>query len=395
MSTYLLGFMKLKNLSIKVVCRNDRVDKNGLSPVYLRVIYKCKKKDYLMFSIPYHDFDNGRISNKNDNHFFYNQVITIYQTKFNKYVNYCLENNEEINLNEAKKYLYPQHEKNILLVEFIEKELQQERLESSTIVSTNAVISSLKEFDKNAYLQKINYTWILKFEQYLQAKNLHTNTILLYLTKLKKYILLAIKKEIITKNPFADYKFKKIATTKTFLTENEITLLENLLYSKQLKKGYEETLLAFLFSVYTGLRHGEILLLNSSHIQENMLVIKQPKTKSQKMIPLSIQAKKIIEVIDKKNGKCFFSQSNSLVNIHLLFIAQKIGLKKKISFHIARHTFATMLLNKGGNIKAISEMLGHTDLKTTQIYTKLTDKTKIDTIALFDKENANTPENTK
>ena len=84
-------------------------------------------------------------------------------------------------------------------------------------------------------------------------------------------------------------------------------------------------------------------------------------------------------ILDKYKGKIKENRllpvlSNQKINAYLKEIADLCGIKKRLSYHTARHTFATMLLSKGVPIESVSKMLGHTNIKTTQIYARITNK---------------------
>jgi len=81
--------------------------------------------------------------------------------------------------------------------------------------------------------------------------------------------------------------------------------------------------------------------------------------------------------------------TNQKVNTALKVIADLIGLQKKLSFHVARHSFATLTLEQGIDIKTVSALMGHTTVKTTEVYAKLTRKRKADVINLLNERNKN------
>lgn len=106
------------------------------------------------------------------------------------------------------------------------------------------------------------------------------------------------------------------------------------------------------------------------------IIINRQKTNVQSNIPL-LEIPRMI--LDKYKGKIKENRllpvlSNQKINAYLKEIADLCGIKKRLSYHTARHTFATMLLSKGVPIESVSKMLGHTNIKTTQIYARITNK---------------------
>lgn len=119
------------------------------------------------------------------------------------------------------------------------------------------------------------------------------------------------------------------------------------------------------------------------HINKNMLTIQTTKTREVVRIPLSDKA---LTLIDAKKGRLFIVYQNWKENKILSEISKISRLKKKITFHVARHTFATISLNLGIPIEVVSCLLGHTSIKTTQIYTKILNSTKVSMMQKWDKK---------
>lgn len=122
----------------------------------------------------------------------------------------------------------------------------------------------------------------------------------------------------------------------------------------------------FLFSCYTGIRYSDLKLLNAEDIQNNTIHIRMHKTSLGVSIPLSRKANQLLP--PSKSGKIFSIFCNKVTNRILKKIATKSGIDKKLTFHVARHTFATTSLTLGIPIEVICKLLGHTNIKTTQIY---------------------------
>lgn len=101
-----------------------------------------------------------------------------------------------------------------------------------------------------------------------------------------------------------------------------------------------------------------------TRVESNILLLDIPKAIIEKYSPSTTP----------KDGKLFPILSNQKMNAYLKEIADVCGLQKRLTFHLARHTFATMSLSKGVPMESVSKMLGHTNIKTTQIYTRITSK---------------------
>ena len=158
-----------------------------------------------------------------------------------------------------------------------------------------------------------------------------------------------------------------------YLTQAEIKKI------LKLKTKYSEIKSAFIVSCLTGLRLGDIRNLKSQNIQGNHIVIMQHKTSEVVRIPIH---ESILKLINKKADstgsmhKLFNLPDTKIINKHIGQMLLSIGIEKHITFHCARHTFATLCLSNGVDIYTVSQLLGHKDLKTTQIYAKIIDPKK-------------------
>jgi len=193
----------------------------------------------------------------------------------------------------------------------------------------------------------------------------------------------AIRDGVIKQNPLKDYKLKKITGNREFLSLQELKILENLLKT-ELSSRHRNVLKYFLFACYTGLRYQDIKDLRYGNIDQDMIILNMHKTKERVSVPLITKAKKFLgEGFPEQ--RIFRVNTNQVTNRYLKELVQLTPIKKKISFHCARHTFATVGIELGIPIEYISSILGHKDLKTTQIYTKILDYKKIEMMKKWEK----------
>ena len=134
----------------------------------------------------------------------------------------------------------------------------------------------------------------------------------------------------------------------------------------------------------TGLRISDIKRLTWNEIKNDRLILKQTKTKNFTYIPLASDAlellKKEVNIIDLATNLIFNLPQKWWINQILKEWCEKAGIKKDISFHTSRHTFATMTLTYGADLYTVSSLLDHKDIKTTQVYAKIIDKKKEEAI---------------
>ena len=206
---------------------------------------------------------------------------------------------------------------------------------------------------------------------------LSQNSALSYFNKLKAALKQAYKDGYLQINLNANVEqIKQAETQRNFLTIEELNLLVKTECKNPLMKK------AALFSALTGLRFSDIEKLvwgELEFIEGNgyFIQFKQQKTKGVEMMPISQQAFSLLgprkEAMEKVfNGLTYSAYSNK----HLAHWIGLAGITKDITFHCFRHTFATLQLSKGTDIYTVSKMLGHRELKTTQIYAKIIDQTK-------------------
>jgi len=227
-------------------------------------------------------------------------------------------------------------------------------------------------------LKSINNMFITDFEVYLMtvAKCGH-NTTAKFMQFFKRIIIIARNNGMIPTDPFANYKIRLKKVDRGYLTEEEI--------SKILKKKFasdrlEQVRDIFIFSCFTGLSYIDLKNLLGSHIRTSFdgnlwIMTKRQKTNTPVNVPLLKIPLMILDKYKDKlpNGKVLPVISNQKLNSYLKEIGDICGIKKNLTFHLARHTFATTTtLGKGVPIETVSKMLGHTNIETTQIYARIT-----------------------
>ena len=147
---------------------------------------------------------------------------------------------------------------------------------------------------------------------------------------------------------------------------------------------------AFLFSIYTGLRWSDINNLTWDQIKFTAnsgysLHFNQQKTKGVEYLPIPNKALTFVGVLQNNSERVFKGLKYSAWhNLKIREWMMNAGITRKITFHSARHTYATLLLTKKIDIYVVSNMLGHKNIKTTQVYAKVVDQRKIEAIKIFD-----------
>jgi site-specific recombinase XerD len=237
-------------------------------------------------------------------------------------------------------------------------------------------------------LKEINHKFVCDFETFLlTAKGSEENTIAKYMQMFKHVTGLAVKYGWIQNNPFSDYKIHLKKTDRGYLTQEEIEILINWKFAE---KHLEKVRDIFVFCCFTGLSYIDVKRLTGEEIKTSFdgglwIMGKRRKTDVGYNVPLLEIPKRILEKYKDtlRNGKALPVTTNQYSNVYLKKIGEMCGLKKKLTFHLSRHTFATLTLSKGVSIESVSKMLGHTNIQTTQIYARITNEKIGNDMALF------------
>ncbi len=238
-------------------------------------------------------------------------------------------------------------------------------------------------------LAELNYKFILDFESYLSKhqpkdhqKQLHNNGIMKHIERLCKMVNMAITMDWLEKDPFAKYKQHFDKVERFYLTKEELSAIENKKFSIERLQTVKDL---FIFSCYTGLAYIDTMNLTAGNIVKGIdgndwLITSRQKTDTDVRIPLLPQAEELIKKYHNhpkavNYGTLFPIISNQKLNAYLKEIADLCNINKAITFHIARHTFATTVtLSNGVPIESVSKMLGHTTIRSTQVYAKVVEQ---------------------
>lgn len=268
---------------------------------------------------------------------------------------------------------------------YMKKEIEHSTLRESTSKNHLSTLQLLVRYRENVMFEDLNFEFLCDFEEFLLKQNYNRNTISKHMKHLRRYLNLAVNKELYNpvRDPFRRYKMKYQESRRIHLTPEEIIRLESLdLHDiPHLRRTRD----MFLFSCYTGLRFSDIVRLTDENFYlidgKLWLIYYTQKTETDIRLPLFLlfngKGLTIYNQYKEKGGVLFNVSviSNSNINKHLKKIASLAGISKKISYHVSRHTNATLLLYKGANITTVQKLLGHKNVQTTQIYGNIMDMT--------------------
>ncbi len=283
------------------------------------------------------------------------------------------------------------HIKEETLMSLFQKQIEDLKIQEGKGVSKDSIQKyertrdRLKIFMLSKYnisdinIKEINHTFICDFEIHLRVTyDCVNNTATKYIQRFKSIILRAINNGLIHANPFANYKIRFEKFDRGYLTQEEI---ERIMAKEFPVKRLEHVRDIFIFSCFTGLAYVDVRELQKDNIRTSFdgnlwIMGKRGKTRIPYNVPLLEIPKMILDKYKDKspNGFLLPVLSNQKTNTYLKEIADICEISKNLTFHLARHTFATLTLTKGVSIESVSKMLGHTNINTTQIYARITNQ---------------------
>lgn len=258
------------------------------------------------------------------------------------------------------------------------------------------VYRHLRDFLRKRYqladirFNHITLNLITAFESYLRVdKGFKTNTVWVYMTTFKHILTLARANGVMRSDPFVGYKNRFEQVDRGYLTEEELRTLMLFPVSDGTERLVRDL---FVFAAFTGLSYSDIKALRWDNVRpmfdgNTWIITRRRKTRTPSNlrlldIPLGILERQG----DHTRETVFRIPSNNCCNEYLIALGQKCGIRTRLTFHIGRHTFATLSLSKGVPIETVSSILGHTSIRTTQIYAKITNqKISEDMAALAEK----------
>lgn len=269
-------------------------------------------------------------------------------------------------------------------LKYFENLTEQRRGSQGNYGNWDSVLKHLQKFATfDVRFSDIDRKWLEDFKTYLKhkaklsnGKALSINSQSSYYGKVSAALKEAVKDGIIQINPALQVDgIKPDDASREFLTLEELQAAAKAPCEMPILKN------AFIFSALTGLRWSDIEKLLWSEVQSSgnnyYIRFRQKKTKGAETLPISEQAFTLLGQRGKPEEKVFSDLKYSAWNnLKLREWVMKAGITKHITFHCARHTYATLQLNLGTDIYTVSKLLGHRHLKTTEVYAKVMDKKK-------------------
>ena len=378
-----------------VLCYKSKVLSNGEHPLMLRVCMSCKK-NYVSLGISvksqYWDFEKNKPKRNCPNR---ERILKVINEQEQRYSEQILEFSTEqreyslATLIEATTTTQKVKTVGELFNEYIAQLKDEGRL--GYALSVQQVCNSLLKYrgHLDIYFSEIDVNWLKAYESWLRRCNLADNTIGIRFRTLRAVYNLALAEGIVKVDcyPFKKYKVSKLhkETAKRAITKEQVKQVIE--YDVSRARFYKRLAVdMFTFSyLMGGINFTDMAFLTDKNFDGERLVYIRQKTKKLIMLPLQEKAVEIVNRYRSSQRKYVFPVLDNRertprqirnriydvldnVNGYLADIGKELGIELKISSYVARHSYATVLKRSGVSTSVISESLGHSSERVTQIY---------------------------
>lgn len=364
---------------MKVHLRQRKQSKDGGISLYLE-FYKGSTKT-----------PDGKVKNLRDyeylNLYLIDKPKTPIEKQHNKDTLQLAESIKAKRALEIKNGLYGfanEFKQNTNLIDYFQDLMEKRKQSMGNYGNWDSCLKHLIKFaGQKVSFRDIDQTFCENFRDYLiktaktkSGQPLSSSSVSSYFNKFRACLKEAVKKKIILSNPASD-----VSTVRVIENKREFLTLDELKAIVKAECRYEVLKRAFIFSCLTGLRWSDINNLKWSEVQFInggwRITFHQQKTKGLQYLDISEQAKAYLGEVGKPDERVFVGlMYSSYMNVELSKWMMRAGITKPITFHCGRHTFAVLQLSLGTEIFTLSKLLGHSELKTTQIYAKIMDEKK-------------------
>ncbi len=213
----------------------------------------------------------------------------------------------------------------------------------------------------------------MAYDEWLHRQPYVQTTIHSYHKYLKIYIHDAMRHELLSEDPYVSVKIERgKSATRKYLDEGELEKIRKALIPHASLSQVRDL---FVFQCFTGLAYADLANFDFTKVVERdgRYIVHDTRKKSDEDFYIVLLSP-AVEIL-KRYDYVLPVITNQQYNLRLKAVADYAGLEKNLTSHMARHTFAGICINNGTRIETLAQMMGHTDIKTTQIYAKIFNKT--------------------
>jgi site-specific recombinase XerD len=299
-----------------------------------------------------------------------NAMLDGMMSKLNDFILDLFRNDQQFDFEKLNAFLEKSNHSDSF-IDFVRIRIEDRTdIEESTRKQHRTLLQSLEKFGKLNYMDDLTKANITLYDEFLHQQEISQPTIYNYHKRLKRYLHEAMKFGLLNEDPYVGLHFERGRFEKRkYLTEEELKMIRT---CKINMPSIDRIRDLFLFQCFTGLAYADFEKFNfEKDVEERngkyIVSDRRKKTNEDYKIVLLTPA---IEILKKYDYKLPII-SNQKYNVSLKVVAQYAGIDKNITTHMGRHTFAVFALNNGVPIEIVAKMLGHTNIRTTQVYAKV------------------------
>ena len=257
-------------------------------------------------------------------------------------------------------------------IDYMDSRIDERNLSAGTRRNHKIALEALKRFGRINSFTSLTTENIMLFDRFLREEDPERSqpTIRGYHARIKPYISEAVMMRKLRENPYNHFAVQRGSSPlRNPLTEEEL----NIIFNAHLPAIYAKAQDIFIFQAYTGLSYADAMAFDArEHLieREGRAYISQRRTKTGTPYYTPILPR--AEAVLFKYGHLLPRLSNQKYNMHLHAIEGILGISKPMTSHVARHSFATLMISHDIPVAVVSRMLGHKDIGVTQIYAKVT-----------------------
>ncbi|QWA40741.1 site-specific integrase [Chryseobacterium sp. ZHDP1] len=362
--------------------KTDYKNKDGKYPLYLNLyIHGQRKRIPVDIFLKKTEWDQKRQVVKPADMNDLNLLLNELKAQINKIEIQFRLNNQVLTVEKCVE-LIKRPDLSIDFIPFMEYEMDLKSMTEGARKNQKVILAKLKEFRSSILFGEINDKFILKYRRFLiYNKGNAEVTVDSNVKIVKHYIKIAKKRGYQINIDVEDIKIKQHRSHRTNLNLEEVDRMKEYLFSSFISDAHKKSLGYFLFNCMTGLRIEDLRKLKRADLNDEYFNFWNQKSKKQQVLKTNVTCKKILE-----NDENLFINpiTAKTINETIQDVAKFLGIRKHLSNHVARHTFATNYLRKGGKIEDLQVLLGHSNIKVTMIYAHIVEDEVVETLHLLD-----------
>lgn len=361
--------------NIRVIFDRRNATKNGKNGAVEIEVYFNRQRKWLptYVSVSEKQWSDSRGVIAHPDSYVLNRKIDAAKKKVSDYITLLIAKGDKFSFEGLNGYIEStKFGRNV--IDFIEDAIEERTdISAGTIRNHRKIVSALRDFGRIKTFDDVTPNMIMEFDKWLHKRGYLQVTVSGYHKLFKVYLNIALTKGLIESYPYAGIRIEGgKSPNRKYLTEEDLERIKN---CRSLTKSLQRVRDMFLFQCYTGLAYADLRVFDFSDVVERdgRYILHSTRVKSEESYYI-VLIEPAMDIL-RKYKNVLPMMTNEQYNMRLKSVADCAGVEKRITSHMARHTFAVNSLNAGIPIEVVSRMLGHTNTNTTQIYAKVVNKT--------------------